>query len=93
VGLDSQQRVLFIVTERYRSRFGIPDQTVAEELARLREHGALLMSVKEVLQSPEPLEVIWTVPAEQEDPADPQAVENVRPDSAVAGPVPAKGMD
>ena len=42
------------------------------------------MSVKEVLQSPEPLEVVWTVPAEQEDPNEPQAVESLRPGSATA---------
>jgi hypothetical protein len=41
------------------------------------------MSVKEVLQSPEPLEVVWTVPAEQEDPDDPQALESLRPDCTV----------
>jgi hypothetical protein len=78
LGADSQQRIVFIVTEGYRAQFGIPEQTVAGELTRLREHGALVLSVNEVLHSFEPIEVVWSVPAEQEDPNDPQAVENPR---------------
>jgi hypothetical protein len=58
---------------------------VAQPLARLREAGASLMSVNEVLQSSEPIEVGWTVPAHQENPDDPQAVEDVRPEP---GPAP-----
>jgi hypothetical protein len=81
---DVEQRVVFIVNEGYRTKFGVPEQTVVQELACLRTFGALVMSVKEVLQSPEPLEVVWTVPAEQEDPADPQALECLRPDSPAA---------
>ncbi|HOX55784.1 MAG TPA: hypothetical protein P5205_09180 [Candidatus Paceibacterota bacterium] len=84
VGADSQQRVVFIVTDHYHAHFGLPDQTVVEELKHLREYGALLMSVDEVLHSPEPIEVVWTVPAEQQDADDPQAVENARPGSAAA---------
>ncbi len=79
VGIDSQQRLVFIVTEGYRTRFGIPEPTVAEELARLRESGAWVMSVNEVLHSLEPIEVAWTVPVEQPDPSDPQAAEHLRP--------------
>jgi hypothetical protein len=81
---DLEQRIVFIVTEGYRTKFGVPEQTVVQELACLRTFGALVKSVKEVLQSPEPLEVVWTVPAEQEDPSDPQALESLRPDSTVA---------
>ncbi len=84
VGADSQQRIVFIVTEGYRAQFGIPDQTVAEELAHLREYGASVMSASEVLHSPEPIEVVWSVPAEQEEASDPQAVEDLRPGSAAA---------
>ena len=69
---------MFIVTESYRAQFGIPEQAVVEKLARLREYGGLMLSVNEVLQSPEPLELVWTVPAEQESPSDPQAVEHLR---------------
>jgi len=78
LGADLQQRIVFIVTEGYRAQFGIPEQTVAGELTRLREYGALVLSVNEVLHSFEPIEVVWNVPAEQEDPSDPQAVENLR---------------
>jgi hypothetical protein len=81
---DAEQRIVFIVTEGYRAKFGIPEQTVVEELACLRTFGALVMSVKEVLQSSEPLEVVWTVPAEQEDPGDPQALESLKPESPAA---------
>ena len=78
VGADSQRRIVFIVTESYRAQFGIPEQAVVETLARLRKYGGLMLSVNEVLQSPEPLELVWTVPAEQESPSDPQAVEHLR---------------
>jgi hypothetical protein len=86
VGADSQQRVVFIVTEGYRTQFGIPEQIVAQELARLREYGGLVMSANEVLHSPEPLDVVWSVPAKQDNPSEPQAVEILRPGSAVVGP-------
>ena len=89
VGADSQQRLVFIVTEHYRTQFGIPEHVVSEELARLRNQGALVLSVNEVLQSPEPLERIWSVPAEQEHSIDPQALEHLRPDNAVTDLVPA----
>ena len=79
-GTDSQQRIVFIVCENYRTKFGLPELTVAQELARLREYGASLMSMNEVLQNPDPIEVVWTVPANQEDPSDPQAVEIFRPE-------------
>lgn len=82
IGTDSQQRVAFVVTEGYQSKFGIPQQAVNQELARLKEYGALVMSVNEVLQSAEPLEVVWTVPAEQENPEEPEALESLRPGSA-----------
>ncbi|MGO8929772.1 MAG: hypothetical protein ACLQU3_23140 [Limisphaerales bacterium] len=84
VGADSHPRIVFIVTESYRTQFGLPIQIVAQELARLKEHGALVMSANEVLHSPEPVEVLWTVPAEQQNPDDPQAVAHLRPGSAVA---------
>jgi hypothetical protein len=79
VAVDTYGRLVFIVTEGYRSKFGVSEQVVAEALARLDEFGALLMSAAEVLQSRVPLEVVWTVPAEQQDADDPQAVESLRP--------------
>ncbi|MGA2867386.1 MAG: hypothetical protein ABSF95_23165 [Verrucomicrobiota bacterium] len=79
VGLDVQQRIVFIITDNYRAKFGVPDQTLTQALVRLAEYGALIMSVQETLQSPEPLEVVWTVPAEQAIPGDPQALESTRP--------------
>ena len=88
-GVDARGRIVFIVTEGYRGQFGIPEQTVRGELARLREYDALVMSVEEVLQSSEAMEVVWSVPAEQEDPNDPQAVESPRPGSVAAAPPPA----
>ena len=81
---DSQQRIAFIVTEGYRTKFGLPEQTVVQELACLRTYGALVMSVSEILISHEPLKVVWTVPAEQEDPSNPQAIESLRPGGATA---------
>ena len=81
---DSQQRIAFIVNEGYRAKFGLPEQTVVQELARLKTYGGLVLSVSEVLHSLELLEVVWTVPAEQEDPSNPQAVESLRPGSTAA---------
>jgi hypothetical protein len=78
-GTDSQQRIAFIVTEGYRTKFGISEQTVVQELAGLKTYGALVMSVSEVLHSFDALDVVWTVPAEQEDPSNPQAVESANP--------------
>ena len=82
--LDSLQRIVFVVTEDYPTKFGIPELSVAEEFARLREYGAVVMSIHEVLHSPEPMEVVWTVPAEQANPDDLQALETPRPETAVA---------
>jgi hypothetical protein len=79
IGLDYQQRMVFIVTDNYRAKFGVPEVTLRKELAQLREHGAVVMSLAEVLESSEPIEVVWTVPAEQGNPSDPQAFENTRP--------------
>ena len=45
------------------------------------------MSANEVLHSPEPLDVVWSVPAKQDNPSEPQAVEILRPGSAVVGPL------
>jgi hypothetical protein len=86
VGADSQQRIVFIVTENYRTQFGIPVQTVAEELARLKEYGASVMSASEVLHSPEPIAVVWSVHAKQQNPSELQAVEELRPGGGGVGP-------
>ena len=83
-GTDAQQRIVFIACENYRTKFGIPELTVAQELARLRDYGASLMSMNEVLQNPEPIEVVWSVPANQVDASDPQAVEIFRPEPVSA---------
>ncbi len=79
VGLDVRQRVIFVVTDNYRGKFGLPEQAVSLELAKLREYGAVILGIKELLQSPEPIEVLWTVPAQQENPADPQVLESTPP--------------
>jgi hypothetical protein len=78
VGLDERERVVFILGDNYRSQFGVQEATVGEMLNRLREHGAIIMSVAETLVSTNPLEVVWTVPAEQADPSSPEARENTR---------------
>ncbi len=84
VGADSQRRIVFIVEEGYRGQFGVPEHIVAEELEHLRNHDALVLSVKEVLHSLDPVEVVWTVPNQQANPSDPQAVELLRPGKADA---------
>jgi hypothetical protein len=79
IGLDAQERIVFILSDNYRAQFGVRDTELGEVLNRLREHGAVIMSIREALASADPLEVVWTVPAEQSDPASPEALESTRP--------------
>ncbi len=79
VGLDAQERIVLVITDDYRKKFGVPDQAIAQEFGRLESHGAVILSVKEALHSPNPIEVLWTVPAAQENASDPQTVESIRP--------------
>jgi len=78
VGLDARERLVFILTDNYRAQFGVQEVTVASVLNGLRDHGAVIMNVKETLASTDPLEVVWTVPAEQSDPSSPEARESIR---------------
>jgi hypothetical protein len=86
VGLDARQRVVFVVRDGYRNRFDVPEATLGEALACLGAQGAVIMSVSEILTSHEPLEVVWTVPAEQSDPNDPQVLESSPPPSSDIAP-------
>ena len=78
VGLDAQKRVVFVLSDNYRAQFGVQEVTVASVVNRLREDGAVIMSVTETLASTDPLEVVWTVPVEQSDPSSPEARESIR---------------
>jgi hypothetical protein len=77
VGIDVDQRIVFIVAVDYLAKFDVPERALKEELARLIESGARVLSVIEALGSTVALEVVWTVPAEQQNPMDPQALESV----------------
>ena len=79
VGLDAHERLVLIVSNDYRDKFGIPEVTLSEVMNRLKEQGAVILSIAETLASHEPLKVVWTVPAEQPDPNDPQVVESTEP--------------
>ena len=79
VGLDTQERVVFILSDNYRAQFGVPGPDLVEVLRRLGAAGAIVMSVRETLASREPIEAVWTVPAEQTDPDNPEALESTRP--------------
>jgi biotin operon repressor len=85
VALNTAQQPVFIVGEGYRSRFGVPEQAVQKELDRLRDCGAWIMSVSEVLSSDQQIEVLWTAPAEQENPLEPEALESSPPGEPGAG--------
>jgi len=82
VALDDSDRFVFIVNQAYRSNFDVPAQSIERELKYLSEAGASLLSVPEVLASPCPVSLLWTVPAEQPNPVDPQALESLRPEAA-----------
>jgi hypothetical protein len=79
VGLDGMKRVVFILSDDYRAKFGLPKSTVTEELDRMRKSGVSIMSSSETLACPEPLDVVWTVPTQQADPNNPEALESIRP--------------
>ena len=78
VGLDARQRVVFLLSENYRRQFGVTEAILTKVLNRLSEFGTVIMSISEALNSHEALDVVWTVPAEQLDPNDPQARESAR---------------
>ncbi|HEY5912043.1 MAG TPA: hypothetical protein VJA21_15675 [Verrucomicrobiae bacterium] len=78
VGMDIEGRFVFIVSDEYQSRFGTPKSRAAEELVHLKEEGAVVMSIKDCLESAVPLEFVWTAPAVQADPTNPQATETTR---------------
>jgi hypothetical protein len=84
VGLDSTGRIIFIVNGDYRSKFGVASPAAVQEWTRPLEPEAGIMTVPEILQRPEPLTVVWSVPAQQLDPSDPQAVESLRPQIAAS---------
>ncbi|HXP61312.1 MAG TPA: hypothetical protein VN829_12525 [Dongiaceae bacterium] len=79
-GFDVHQRLVLVITDDYRKRFGVPEQALAQEVGRLAECGAVILSAKELLQSQDPIEVLWTVPAEQENSENPQTTESIRPE-------------
>lgn len=80
-GFDGEGRVVFIVTDDFRAKFGVPEPQVRKELDKLREYGALILSSREVLEGPLALEVVWTAPIEQTDAEHIQAAEWRRPES------------
>ena len=79
VGLDAQERLVFILGDNYQGQFGVPEPSLIDVVRRLSAAGALIMGVRETLTSRQPLEVVWTVPAAQPDPDNPEALENTRP--------------
>ena len=54
VGLDSQERLVFVLSDNYRAQFGVREATLGEVLNGLRDHGAVIMSAKETLANAEP---------------------------------------
>lgn len=79
VGLDAGDRFVFVVNDEYRANFGVPSTALDEMLNRMAARGALLWSIPETLASRVRLEVVWTAPAAQPNPNDPQAIEHIRP--------------
>ena len=77
VGQDTCERLVFVLTDGYRAKFGVPASTLTEVLDRLSEFGAVVLSVSEVLASSEPLTVVWTVPADQANPEQPEVCESL----------------
>jgi len=82
VGLDAQARVVFVLSDNYRGQFGVSEATLAEVLGRLREGGAVILGIRELLANADPIEILWTAPAQQADPSTPVARESIRPQPA-----------
>jgi len=85
VGLDTESRLLFIVADEYRSRLGATDRIIASELTRLDAAGAVILTREEAIEFSRVIELVWTVPADQADPINPEAIENLRPAEAIIG--------
>ncbi len=81
LALSAEDYIVFIVSEGYRKKFGLPEPAVQKELDALEEYGAMVMSVKEVLTAEFPISVLWTVPNQQENPEEPQALQTIAPGS------------
>jgi hypothetical protein len=78
VGLAAGGEIVFIISDGYQARFDVPEPTLANLLARLRESGALVFSATEALATREPLEVAWTARVTQANPEEPQALESTQ---------------
>jgi hypothetical protein len=75
LGLSGRSQVTFIVADDYRNKFELAGGTLIEMLKHLNKSGAIIMSIQEMLHDHERLEVLWTLPASQPDPDNPQVVE------------------
>ena len=78
IGLG-EDRIVFVVRDAYLSKFDVPEKVVRAELQHLSEAGVSLLSSQELLQTAKALEVLWTVPAEQANPVEPEVSEHCRP--------------
>ncbi len=85
IGLDAEERLVFVVSDGFESKFGVPAQTLAHDLSILKKYGAVMLAVGGVLASTDPIETLWTVPTEQADRSNPQVVESSRPSSSLKG--------
>ena len=85
VAMDAQQRLVFIVNEGFRSKFGVPEQTVSATLLRLQQEGAVILGANEVLESAEPIEVAWTAPAQDQNAGSVQAQEHLKSEMKESG--------
>ena len=79
LGLTARNEVAFIPGDNYQSKFEVPTTTFTELLKQLSESGAVILSISETLASHDPIEVLWTLPAEHPDPNNPQVLESRRP--------------
>jgi hypothetical protein len=79
LGLFEQGDLAFVVSDGFTSKFDVPQQVVGRELPRLSNAGATVLSKREVLVSARALELVWTVPADQPTPLEPEALESIRP--------------
>lgn len=88
IGIDASQHFVFLLSDDYLEKFGVPAETLGAALTGLKQQGVSVMSIEEATASETPIEIMWTVPAEQATSGKPQAIETQRDAATLSFPKP-----
>ena len=70
-------------------RFGVAEAVILQELECLKSYGARILGRRQVIESRDPPEVLWSIPGAETAPSNPQVIETRRPSVEAGTPVPA----